>query len=116
MHRHFPASLLLALCLGAPAHAAEALGNKALDKAYIPESTPCVPDKNKQLPKGCEQITPTRSLTDKALRDAEQQNIQQQLNNPNLNNPDVLPPPSQLPPPPLTPAQQNFIDQLHGHP
>ena len=115
--RHLPSLLLLPVLFAASAIAAEALSNKAMDKAYVPETTPCLPRKDKPLPKDCEaQQTPTGSLTDKALRNAEQQNTNQSLNNPLLNNPDALPPPSQLPPPPLTPVQQEFINQLHSHP
>ncbi len=95
-----------------PVQAAEALNNKAMDSAYIPEAARCLPGKDKS----CPQQTPTRSLTDKALRDAEQQNTQQQLNNPNLNNPDALPPPLQLPPPELSPQQQQLIEQIRHLP
>ncbi|MDQ8036294.1 MAG: hypothetical protein REI12_02660 [Pedobacter sp.] len=110
-----PASLLFlaSALLTLPAVGAEALNNKALERTYIPETTPCLPDKAKN--KDCNKA-PVGALEDKVLRDAEQQNVQQQLQNPNLNNPDALPPPSQLPPPALSPQQQQMIDQIRHLP
>jgi hypothetical protein len=115
--RHLLTLLLLPTLFTTSASAAEALSNKALDKTYMPDSTPCLPGKDQTLPKGCtEPHSPTRSLTDQALHDAEQQNIQQRLGNPNLDNPDTLPPPSQLPPPELSPRQQQLIEQIRHLP
>ncbi|MGH8491705.1 MAG: hypothetical protein ACRERR_01165 [Moraxellaceae bacterium] len=112
-HLLFLTSALLAL----PALAAEALNNKAMDRAYIPETTPCLPDKDKDKNKrkGCESAA-IGALEEKTLRDAEQQNVRQQLGNPNLNNPDALPPPAQLPPPELSPERQQLIEQIRHLP
>ncbi len=108
-------ALFLLLAMALPAGAAETLNSKAMDRAYIPETTPCLRDKTRTRDRDCGQ-TPTSSLTDKALRDAEQQNTQQQLNNPQLNNPDVQVPPPQLPPPELSPRQQQIIDEIRHLP
>lgn len=112
-----PVSLffLASALLTPPAVAAEALNNKALERTYIPETTPCLPDKTKAKGNTCKDA-PVGALEEKVLRDAEQQNVQQQLQNPNLNNPDALPPPSQLPPPELSPQQQQIIDQIRHLP
>lgn len=108
-------TLLTPNLLTVPAQAAETLNNKTMDQTYIPETTPCLPDKDKNTGRGCNDA-PVGALEDKVLRDAEQQNAQQQLNNPNLNNPDALPPPSQLPPPEFSPQQQQLIEQIRHLP
>lgn len=108
-------ALLAASLLTLPAQAAEALNNKAMERAYIPQTTPCLPDKTKAKKSTCIS-SPTGSLEDKTLRDAEQQNVRQQLGNPNLNNPDALPPPSQLLPPEFSPERQQLIEQIRHLP
>lgn len=113
-----PASLLVLASILLPtvfqaAQAAEALNNKAMERTYIPESTPCLPDKAK--PRDCAKPA-VGSLEDQTLRDAEQQNVRQQLGNPNLNNPDTLPPPTQLPPPDFLPERQQLIEQIRHLP
>lgn len=90
---------LILLLLPLPLLAAQALSNSSMEKAYVPETVPCVTEKGKTPRKGCEP-SPTKSLTDKALRDAEQQGSQLPLNNPQINNPGIIPPPRELTPPP----------------
>lgn len=108
--------LVVALLLPvAPAQAAEALNNKTMERTYIPESTPCLPDKTKAKKNGCEG-SPIGALEDKTLRDAEQQNVRQQLCNPNLNNPDIQATPPQLPPPESSPERQQLIEQIRHLP
>ena len=111
----------LLLCVLLPrdaAQAAEALNNKAMERSYIPESTPCLPDKTnaKQTKKSACESPLTSSLEDKTLRDAEQQNVRQQLGNPNLNNPDIQSPPPQLPPPEFSPERQQLMEQIRHLP
>lgn len=113
MTRTTPFIALAAALLSLPVQAAEVLNNNAMERTYIPEASPCLPDKTKKT--DCKD-SPIGSLEDKTLRDAEQQNIRQQLVNPNLNNPDALPPPSQLPPQELTPSQQQLIEQIRQLP
>ncbi len=92
MTRTTPFLALAAALLSLPVQAAEVLNNNAMERTYIPEASPCLPDKTKAKKTDCKD-RPIGSLEDKTLRDAEQQNIRQQLGNPNLNNPDALPPP-----------------------
>lgn len=105
MHR----LILSLLLLPATAMAAETLSNAKLESAYTPEAPACLPGKDKKLPKACE--AGSRSVTDKALRDAEQQNTSNILNNPQLSHPDLLPQPTEQPTPTL--RQQDLERQLN---
>ncbi len=110
----------LALCLPGGLQAAETLGPAGLESTYIPvpaESIPCPAGKADDIkqPKCSKTTPPTKSLTDKALRDAEHQFSDQVITNPQLSNPDLSPPPLNLPPVQL-PTPQQLLDQWNNRP
>lgn len=117
-----PIRLMLLACLyPATLLAAENLGPEGLDSTYVPipgSRITCTADGEDKADKKCTtQPTPaTRSLTDKALRDAEHQITNESIANPQLNNPDALPP--QLPPQPAMPlpTPQDLLDRWNNRP
>lgn len=102
--------LTLLVSLPLPALAAEALSNAGMSKDYVPSGPSCKDKEDKLIP--CE-ASGSRSVTDKAQRDAERQGTAQALENPVMGNPEARSIPRDIvAPPDLTPQQLQIQQQL----
>ena len=116
---------LLALLLSGGLQAAESLKTEDLDKTFVPlhgsaiSCTETSAESENKAEQACSSGVPatTKSLTSKALRDAEHQVPNESLANPQRNNPEVSPLPTQLPPQEMSlPTPKDLMNMWNNRP
>jgi hypothetical protein len=113
---------LLTLLLSGSLQAAESLKTEDLDKTFVPlhgSAISCAETSDEKADKTCSSGVPatTKSLTTKALRDAEHQVPNESLANPQRNNPEVTPLPTQLPPQEMSlPTPKDLMNMWNSRP